>query len=163
MVNRPEKEPRLILKVMLPQTLISQTEMHQEMVPDQGTALEQDMGLAAVQVLVPVLEAASTGGSGNGIGSGAGLGQGSRELLTIPEKTVGKENKEIDGGQLGEGTAVEQSEGSGPVLKGTIRPYEEVFGEYEKSYRESSDRYQLPGNLEKIVQSYFTTIDPNGE
>ncbi len=107
---------------------------------------------------------AGTGnGSGSGTGNGAGLGQGSRELLTIPEKTAGKENREIDGGQLGEGTAVEQSEGSGPILKGTIRPYEEVFGEYEKSYRESSDRYQLPENLEKIVQSYFTTIDPNGE
>lgn len=104
-----------------------------------------------------------TGGSGSGTGSGAGLGAGSREFLTIPEKTAGRENREIDGGQLGEGVAVEQSEGSGPVLKGTIRPYEEVFGEYEKSYRESSDRYQLPENLEKIVQSYFTNIDPNGE
>lgn len=103
------------------------------------------------------------GGSGSGNGSGAGLGKGSREFLTIPEKTAGKENREIDNGQLGEGVAVEQTEGSGPVLKGTLRPYEEVYGEYEESYRESTDRYKLPANLEKIVQNYFTNIDPNGE
>ncbi|MBB6443810.1 hypothetical protein [Bacillus benzoevorans] len=103
------------------------------------------------------------GGTGSGNGSGAGLGEGPRGFLTIPEKTTGKENREIDGGQLGEGAAAEQTEGSGPVMKGTVRPYEEVYGEYEESYRESSDRYKLPANLEKIVQNYFTNIDPNGE
>nr|WP_295972028.1 hypothetical protein [uncultured Bacillus sp.] len=110
------------------------------------------------------------GGSGTGnnsgaggSGSGASLGQGAREFLSIPEEVEGKEHRELDEGQLGAGQALSQTEGSGPVIKGTIRPYEEVYGEYEQSYRESAERYQLPANLENIVQNYFTNIDPDGE
>ncbi|PLR97308.1 hypothetical protein [Bacillus sp. T33-2] len=105
----------------------------------------------------------SGAGSGSGLGSGAGLGQGSRELLTIPEYTDGKKNIETDTGKLGNGSAAEQSEGNGPVLKGTIRPYSEVFGEYEQSYRQSTERYKLPAELEEMVKNYFTNIDPDRE
>ncbi|KAB2337478.1 hypothetical protein F7731_07680 [Cytobacillus depressus] len=120
----------------------------------------------------------SAGGNGNGIGSGsgsgsgagsgaggpgAGKGQGAREFLTIPEPIEGQTNIETDTGQLGEGSPVHQTEGPGPVLKGSIRPYSEVFEAYEKAYRQSTDRYKLPADLEEIVKNYFTTIDPNEE
>ncbi|HWJ76600.1 MAG TPA: hypothetical protein VNR61_00800, partial [Niallia sp.] len=101
-------------------------------------------------------------GQGNGSGgSGAGLGSGSRELLTIPEKVNGKQNQEVDTGKLGEGKQGELQEGEGPVLKGSITPYEQVFSKYEKAYRESTARYNLPKDLENIVKNYFTDIKPN--
>ncbi|WP_312095171.1 hypothetical protein [Niallia sp.] len=100
------------------------------------------------------------GGSGNGNGPGAGLGSGSREL-TVPEKVDGKENTEVDSGKLGDGKQGQVTEGEGPVLKGNVRPYEQVFSEYEASYRESTSRYKLPHDLENIVKNYFTDIKPN--
>ncbi|AND39358.1 hypothetical protein A361_09540 [Cytobacillus oceanisediminis 2691] len=107
--------------------------------------------------------AGSGNGSGSGLGGGAGLGQGSRELLTIPSGMEGKTNIENDNGSLGQGKPGQQFEGEGPVLKGNIRPYSEVFGNYEKAYRQSTDRYKLPADLEEIVKSYFTSIDPDKE
>ncbi|WNS77142.1 hypothetical protein RRV45_09200 [Bacillus sp. DTU_2020_1000418_1_SI_GHA_SEK_038] len=108
----------------------------------------------------------SGAGSGNGSGAGglgAGKGQGSRELLTIPGQLEGQTNVERDTGGLGEGSPAQQTEGSGPVLKGSIKPYDEVFETYEKAYRQSTDRYKLPADLEEIVKNYFTNIDPNKE
>ncbi|MDF2039679.1 hypothetical protein P2R12_22325 [Cytobacillus oceanisediminis] len=107
--------------------------------------------------------AGSGNGSGSGLGGGAGLGQGSRDLLTIPSGMEGKTNIENDNGSLGQGSPGQQLEGEGPVLKGNIRPYSEVFGNYEKSYRQSTDRYKLPADLEEIVKNYFTSIDPDKE
>lgn len=107
-----------------------------------------------------------SGGSGSGsggMGSGAGLGQGSRELLTVPERITGQVNTETDSGQLGDGGPAGQSEGAGPILRGSARPYSEVYESYERSYRESSERYKLPDELAEIVKNYFTNIDPDGE
>ncbi|WP_181444447.1 hypothetical protein [Bacillus sp. 03113] len=102
-------------------------------------------------------------GSGNGNGSGAGLGSGSRELLTIPEYAKGENRTEQDTGELGAGTQGQQMDGDGLVLKGSIRPYQEVYGEYEKAYRESTERYKLPTDLEDMVKNYFSNIDPDKE
>ena len=106
----------------------------------------------------------SGSGTGNGSGgSGAGKGQGSRELLTIPEYLDGQTNIENDNGAIGEGKPVQQTDGAGPILKGSIRPYNEVFSTYEKAYRQSTDRYKYPADLEEIVKNYFSNIDPNKE
>ncbi|MBS4198779.1 hypothetical protein KHA93_03825 [Bacillus sp. FJAT-49732] len=107
----------------------------------------------------------NSGSNGNGNGnsnSGAGFGMGSR-TLTIPETLDGKINIEKDKGKMGEGKPAEQGEGKGPVLKGTIRPYEEVYNQYEKSSRESTNRLQLPSELESIVKNYFSKIKPDRE
>lgn len=101
-------------------------------------------------------------GSGSGMGSGAGFGQGSREL-TIPEKITGQETIENDFGQTGEGTSIQQSDANAPVLNGTVRPYEEVYGNYEEAYRESVNRMDLPQYLEDVVKDYFTDLNPEGE
>lgn len=100
-----------------------------------------------------------SGGSGAGSGSGAGLGQGSRDLLSIPERIGGSSDPTADGGPLSEGKPVAEQKGPVPVTKGTIRPYEEVIGEYKDSYLESSERMQLPKDLQDIVQSYFSSIE----
>lgn len=94
--------------------------------------------------------------------SGAGTGQGARDLM-IPEMIDGKKNIETDSGFLNKGNSVEQTEGNGPIVKGTIRPYEEVYQQYEESYREGADRMQLPAELQIIVKDYFSKIKPDQE
>ncbi|RHW31451.1 hypothetical protein D1B33_17660 [Lysinibacillus yapensis] len=99
------------------------------------------------------------GGSGGKGGNGAGQGQGGRDLLSIPERIEGGSETTTDGGPLGEGKAAGEQKGSVPVTKGTIKSYEEVIGEYKDSYMESSERMQLPKDLQEIVQSYFSSIE----
>ena len=98
-------------------------------------------------------------GQGQGQGQGAGTGQGSRSLLTTPNRIGGSSETSVDGGALGEGSHVSEQQGNGPITKGTIRPYEEVIGSYKDSYIESSERLQLPKDLQNVVQSYFTSIE----
>ncbi|MBM7610486.1 hypothetical protein JOD29_003768 [Lysinibacillus composti] len=101
-----------------------------------------------------------TGGQGQSSGGrGAGLGQGSRDLLSIPERIGGSSETTADGGPLGEGEEVGEQKGSVPVTRGNVRPYEEVLGNYKDSYIESSDRMKLPKDLQDIVQSYFSSIE----
>ncbi|KYG25544.1 hypothetical protein [Alkalihalobacillus trypoxylicola] len=95
-------------------------------------------------------------GSGSGSGNGAGLGLGSRELA-IPERLEGQTNIEEDYAELGEGeSTIQQSES--PALKGNIRPYEEVLGQYENLLRQNIDRKQLPSHLEGIIEGYFSEL-----
>ncbi|WP_316568490.1 hypothetical protein [Neobacillus sp. YIM B06451] len=101
-------------------------------------------------------------GQGGNAGKGAGLGQGAQEFLTVPEKIGGNTTVEADFGKLGEGGS-SQFESDGPVQRGTIRPYEEVYGEYAAAYRNSLDRVKLPGGLENIVKNYFSDLDPEKE
>ncbi|MGX1264823.1 hypothetical protein RKD55_002627 [Rossellomorea marisflavi] len=99
-------------------------------------------------------------GSGSGSGKGAGLGQGSRDLLTIPERMEGKTNTEIDSGKLNKGKKGEQFSSDGPVKRGSVRSYEEVYQDYYSSYRKGEDRQTIPKDLESVVESYFSEIDP---
>ncbi|MEB2298339.1 hypothetical protein LAV72_01690 [Lysinibacillus xylanilyticus] len=105
-------------------------------------------------------------GNGNGLsqgtaqgGKGAGTGQGGRDLLTTPKRMGGSSQTSVDGGALGDGSHVSEQQGNGPITKGSIRPYEEVIGSYKDSYLESSERLQLPKDLQNVVQSYFTSIE----
>lgn len=100
-----------------------------------------------------------TGGQGTGNGNGAGFGQGSKDLLAIPDRFNESGETIVDGGPLGDGKPLGEQEGPVPVTKGTIRPYEEVIGQYKDRYMESSERMQLPKDLQDIVQSYFSTLE----
>lgn len=102
-------------------------------------------------------------GGGTGSGGGAGLGTGSRQLLTIPEKIGGKNNLETDTGNIGKGSPAEQFSGNGLILKGQLRSYQEVYGNYTDVYRKSTDRVKLPSDLEEIVKNYYLLLDPNKE
>lgn len=97
-------------------------------------------------------------GSGGGLGSGAGLGSGDRNLLSVPNRIGGSSETTVDSGPLGEGNPAEEQKGPVPVTKGTVRPYEEVIGEYQESYMDSTERMQLPKDLQEVVESYFTSI-----
>lgn len=102
-----------------------------------------------------------SGGSGSGSGGeGAGFGSGTKEFLSIPNSVDGKENKEVDTGALGEGQQGEITEGNGPVLNGSTKSYQQIYSEYEKAYRESTTRYNLPQDLQGIVKDYFSDISP---
>ncbi|CAN7448516.1 hypothetical protein [Rossellomorea sp. LjRoot5] len=100
------------------------------------------------------------GSNGNGTGTRAGRGQGARELLSVPEKTGGKNRIELDTGKLGDGNRGDHFQADGPVQKGSLRPYEEVYQQYYSSYRSGKDRATIPKDLEHIIESYFSEIDP---
>lgn len=98
-------------------------------------------------------------GSGSG-GSGAGKGSGGRNLLSVPFDRVGEKGEtSVVGGKLGEGDFIEEREAQGPVEKGTIRPYQEVVGEYKDSYLKSTDKMKLPPDLQHILSDYFSSIE----
>ncbi|MBS4172333.1 hypothetical protein [Bacillus sp. FJAT-49736] len=101
------------------------------------------------------------GGNGGSKGRGAGRGQGDRKFLTIPDKVNGGTNIEKDLGKLGPGGNQQQTSGNGPVLRGSIRPYEEVYGQYERAFRDNAERIQLPSQLEELVKQYFTNLNPD--
>lgn len=46
------------------------------------------------------------------------------------------------------------------VSMGSLRPYNEVYGEYESAARESVSRKQLPPAMQTLVQRYFSSIKP---
>lgn len=104
------------------------------------------------------------GGQGSGAGGqGAGTGQGSRELVTVPDRLQSETKLEIDQGELGSGSGEKQQSDSAPVLRGSTRPFQEVIGHYEASYRDSMNRMQLPRHLEGVVRDYFSQLNTEQE
>ncbi|WP_318615981.1 hypothetical protein [Sporosarcina sp. YIM B06819] len=98
-------------------------------------------------------------GSGTG-GTGAGQGSGGRNLLSVPYDRVGeKGDPSVVGGNLGKGDFIEEYETQGPVGTGTIRPYQEVVGDYKDSYLKSTEKLQLPPDLQQILSDYFSSIE----
>ena len=104
-------------------------------------------------------------GSGSGSGSGGGngglqggTGSGGRDLLAVPNRIGGSSDTTIDSGNVGEGDTIEEK-GFVPAMKGDIRPYGEVVGTYKDSYMQSTERLQLPSDLQQMVQNYFTSIE----
>ena len=104
-------------------------------------------------------------GSGSGSGSGGGngglqggKGSGGRDLLAVPNRIGGSSDTTIDSGNIGKGDTIEEK-GFVPAIKGDIRPYEEVVGTYKDSYMQSTERLQLPSDLQQMVQNYFTSIE----
>ena len=89
-----------------------------------------------------------------------GQDQGGRNLLSIPSNRVGeKADPSVVGGNLGEGEFIEERETEGPVEKGAVRPYKEVVGDYKDAYLKSTDRMQLPPDLQHILSDYFSSIE----
>ena len=80
-------------------------------------------------------------------------------MLSIPTRIGGTGDTSTDSGKLSEGEAAGEQTGEVPVTRGTARPYEEVVNEYSDSYIESSDRMQLPSDLQRIVQDYFSSVE----
>ncbi|MHB1416171.1 MAG: hypothetical protein ACYC1C_13060 [Chloroflexota bacterium] len=47
-----------------------------------------------------------------------------------------------------------------PLSLGSVRPYNEVYGEYEAAARQSLSRQPLPPALQSLVQKYFSALKP---
>ena len=91
------------------------------------------------------------------------MGQGSRELLSVPDRIGGNGKIENDNGELGQGRSEMEQAPESPVLPGYVRSYQEVYGDYAEGYRESVERMQLPKHLESIVKQYYSEMNPEGE
>lgn len=101
---------------------------------------------------------AGSGGAGGQGGLMGGKGSGGRDLLAIPKRVGESTGPTTDGGLLGDGETVTDR---GPVsaTKGEVRPYAEVIGTYEDSYMQSTDRLQLPSDLQQMVQNYYSSME----
>ncbi|AOZ94619.1 hypothetical protein LPB68_08065 [Paenibacillus crassostreae] len=100
-------------------------------------------------------------GTGSGTGSGAGLGIGGRELVTTPRLMEGKDGLQSDGGPIQGGGGDIQKGGDSQMIDGASRPYEEVYEEYAAEAKKSIGRNDLPQKMQGLVESYFTSINPN--
>lgn len=100
-------------------------------------------------------------GQGAGEGSGAGLGEGSRNLVYTPRTMAGEGEKYFDPGTLDGGGGDMIHGGNSPVTEGTVRPYEEVFAQYEGQANEALSRSSLPYHTQQLVKQYFIDIQPN--
>ncbi|WP_169864920.1 hypothetical protein [Sutcliffiella halmapala] len=117
----------------------------------------------------------SGSGNGNGSGSGSGNGNGSGsggsgagtgvgdQTLTVPSYIDSESRIETDSAPTGEGESEFEETTNSPAIKGHVRTYDEVYSSYERSYRESVDRMNLPTRLEDIVKQYFSEMEPKGE
>jgi hypothetical protein len=118
---------------------------------DTGQSEEQGLGQGQSQ---------GQGSASEAGGSGVGKGSGGRNLLSIPYHRIGeKGDPSVVDGNLGEGEFIEERETEGPVERGTVRPYQEVVGQYKESYLQSTDRMKLPPDLQHILSDYFSTIE----
>jgi hypothetical protein len=131
--------------------------------------------------------AGSGAGSGSGAGAGAGggpspgqPGSGSAGATTSAGRaapsTAGATRYDpiyapsLMGGEGGPGVhAPGDAEGSGgatvelpesPLALGAVRPYDEVYGQYEAAARQSLSRRPLPPSLQGLVQRYFSSLAP---
>ena len=100
-------------------------------------------------------------GTGTGTGSGAGLGAGNRELVTTPRSLEGKDGLQSDGGPTQGGGGDIQKGGTSPMIDGASRPYDEVYEDYATEAKKTIGRSDLPQQMQGLVESYFTSINPN--
>ncbi|HHV17230.1 MAG TPA: hypothetical protein GXX58_11790 [Gelria sp.] len=121
----------------------------------------------------------SGGGSGAGLGSGSGDGSGSQASgdntsggSAPPQIRVGEYERIFDPerlGHAGEASYVQGQAGEGPqqtvdtpnpdIMPGTLRPYQEVVGEYSRTARESLDRSLIPTGMKDVVRDYFASLE----
>lgn len=127
----------------------------------QGSGNQQGSGQGAGQGGQGSQGSSGQGGNGGTGGQGGlmgGKGSGGRDLLAIPKRVGESNGTTTDGGLLGDGETVTER-GPVPATKGEVRPYAEVIGTYEDSYMQSTDRLQLPSDLQQMVQNYYSSME----
>jgi hypothetical protein len=82
-------------------------------------------------------------------------------MVMTPRKFAGSGNKQNDKGPLKGSGGTIQKGGVTPAVDGTSRPYAEVYKEYEAEAKKSLGRQELPQQMQGLVESYFTGINPN--
>jgi len=107
--------------------------------------------------------AGGNGGYGSGAGgSGAGLGAGKHELVAIPSERLRGTGgpSETVGGPLGQGASEMRDSNQTQVTPGSVRPYAEVYQQYEQMSRQSIERSDIPDDYKEMVREYFQGIEP---
>ena len=112
-----------------------------------------------------------TGESGPGAGSGSGLGPGGGAGGSGAGNQPGARQRDETGRLLTEGETV-FIPGHGPgvptevragssqgVVPGSLRPYNEVLGEYEEQAREHMERSPVPQGYKDLVRRYFAELE----
>lgn len=146
--------------------LESRSQQSETGLPDSSSAPSTSGGDTGGGTVAPGQEAlpgsgTERNGSGAGTSAGAGFGTGSASrMLSIPESIDGEIRIEEDFGMLSEGEAQSRYRAGGRVLRGELRPYEEVFSQYHEAVTHSIDRIQLPLELEEVVKNYFSSVKP---
>jgi len=136
--------------------------------------------------------AGGVGGSGAGAGAGAGAGGGPSPgqpgAGNAGATTSGGNSAPSNSGPVaydpiyapsllgGEGGPSVQAPGDAvgsdgqtvdlpdsPLALGSVRPYDEVYGQYEEAARQALAREPLPPALQGLVQRYFTAVRPTAQ
>ncbi|WP_134683955.1 coiled-coil domain-containing protein [Brevibacillus migulae] len=104
-----------------------------------------------------------SGGNGSGPGGrGAGLGSGNHELVAVPSERLqgtGGPMKTV-GGPLGQGASEMRDSNQTQVTSGSVRPYAEVYKQYEQMSRQTIERSDIPDDYKEMVRDYFQGIEP---
>lgn len=125
-------------------------------------------------------------GQGQGSGSGAGMGStnadsssgkestrsspvsgsapvtmkyGQYEKIYAPERIGRAGDVSYVRGQAGSGPQQTMETSNPEVVPSTLRPYQEVIGEYSTRARESLDRSVIPSGMKDVVRGYFTSLE----
>ncbi|REB09609.1 hypothetical protein DVB69_02025 [Sporosarcina sp. BI001-red] len=81
-------------------------------------------------------------------------------MLSIPNNRIGSDaGMDKDNGKLGDGNSIDSKDKQTANERGTIRPYEEVVGQYKDAYLKRTEQLPLSPELEKILTDYFSSIE----
>lgn len=64
-------------------------------------------------------------------------------------------------GPLGEGAGQAVETDSSPVGAPVLRPYSQVYAQYQQQAREGLDRSDLPQSMQEMVKQYFSNLSPS--
>lgn len=100
----------------------------------------------------------------SGLGGNGDSREGHWDQVYVPSARVGNGGVESrisgsGGNDSGASTMVDSA--GGLAQGGSLRPYSEVFTQYEAEARESMDKEYVPDNLKALVRNYF--LDLSGE
>ncbi len=91
------------------------------------------------------------GQGGAGGRNGAGNQQGSGEQVYVP-------------GQIGNGNSTQSNSGqNGVVQQGSDQPYSQLIAQYSQMAHDAIDNSNIPPNMKDLIQSYFNSLEGQGQ
>ena len=84
------------------------------------------------------------------------------EQIYAPERIGQDAPPSTVGGDAGEGPRDIIDTGPQPFGDWATRPYNEVFGEFQREARESLERSEIPPGMREYVRKYFSLLEPSG-
>lgn len=81
------------------------------------------------------------------------------EQIYVPQRLGGDSEVSQVTGTAGESGETQIIQTDGPMLKGSVLPYNEVIGEYKEKGMASVKDAPIPQGMKDIVRDYFSTLD----